>query len=454
MAVFSIFYLTTRPALWTDEGISLNIADSFAHFGRLDISTAPGEFSGRPYLLQSTGYPVTVSLAMIFKAFGTSPRVARAYMLVWMTALLATIFIFMRRLFGYREAIFAVMLVATFASFHAGGRTVVGDIPGLVFLIGGLYILLFHESLFLSGVLLGLTVVTKPSIYLTIIPAVFLALMIARKSAAIKDIIVISSGMIPAAAGWFWFVLGGVPQKTFWLEIIYFYQNPFGAVSQWDNILNNSYGIFTSVTLIYFGVLFVVLMLGKYLNKDAGIKFILNFVAIYSILAFIYYLRSPGWLRYLSAAEMLILSLLPYAIFRLVDRCVSPAHSRDYRFLAHGALVFLIGLQFIYFFTGAKIFYSDDALRVIDKINNDLAGKSVGVINVPFLTSFLHSDKKYQMIKLDGIPELGNNLFTGVDAPMIIVVPAAQEKQFDPKGIISKHYSLVGNYGRLAVYIR
>src|SRR3989338_10109557 len=210
--------LTTRPRLWADEAKSIELALNFERFGMLDMQTAPGELSGIPHLLQSTGYPVTAPLAGIFSLFGFSMTVARTYMLFWMIAALCGIFFFLRRLFGVREAIFAIALIATFASFHDNARTVVGEIPGFLFMIIGLWVLLFHfqydeNHLFfesasepakrevrygnvgewineviafervktrkkqmilvaIAGLFFGLAVVTKPSIYMAILPAI------------------------------------------------------------------------------------------------------------------------------------------------------------------------------------------------------------------------------------------------------------------------------------------
>src|SRR3989338_4024678 len=169
--------LTTRPRLWADEAKSIELALNFERFGMLDMQTAPGELSGIPHLLQSTGYPVTAPLAGIFSLFGFSMTVARTYMLFWMIAALCGIFFFLRRLFGVREAIFAIALIATFASFHDNARTVVGEIPGFLFMIIWLWVLLFNSKyVAMAGFFFGLAVVTKPSIYMAILPAIAVAL--------------------------------------------------------------------------------------------------------------------------------------------------------------------------------------------------------------------------------------------------------------------------------------
>ena len=49
--IFSLPTLTTKPKLWSDEALSIELAQNFLFYGHLDLAVAPGEFSGAPYLL-------------------------------------------------------------------------------------------------------------------------------------------------------------------------------------------------------------------------------------------------------------------------------------------------------------------------------------------------------------------------------------------------------------------
>ena len=70
MVVFSFSTLLTRPKLWSDEAMSIELARNFLHQQVLNIQIAPGVFYDFPYLVQPTGYPVTVPLAGVFKFLG------------------------------------------------------------------------------------------------------------------------------------------------------------------------------------------------------------------------------------------------------------------------------------------------------------------------------------------------------------------------------------------------
>ena len=52
----------------------------------------PDQFSGIPYLIQSTGYPLTVSLAAVFSFFGFDLAIARIFMLALMAVFLIALF--------------------------------------------------------------------------------------------------------------------------------------------------------------------------------------------------------------------------------------------------------------------------------------------------------------------------------------------------------------------------
>ncbi len=292
---FSFATLTTKPKLWIDEAKSIELARNFAHLGKLDIQTAPGEFSGFPQLLQSTGYPILVPLAAIFKMFGYGLTQARAYMVFWMVLSLLVVLLFSKNVFGKRDAIFSVLLISTFASFYDSGRTVVGEIPGFLFLIAGMYTLLKKEAYYLTGVLWGIAVVTKPSVFGLIVPAIFIVSILDWRSFFPK-LWKIALGMAPAALAWIFLVLDNPFLKSAWISIFNFYQNPYSSAFG-NNVMQNIKNIPHSTTLIYFGFLFAIIVIVRFLVQEKKLVLLYNFVIIYSLLAFGYYLRSPGWLR-------------------------------------------------------------------------------------------------------------------------------------------------------------
>ncbi|MDD5430727.1 MAG: glycosyltransferase family 39 protein [Candidatus Pacebacteria bacterium] len=449
VVVYSSITLTTKPRLWVDEAKSIELAESFADYGKLDIQTAPGKFSGIPQLLQSTGYPVTAPLALIFKIFGNSLVAARVFMLAWMIAALIGIYSLGRRIFGEKEAILAVFLTASFASFFDSGRTVVGEIPGFVFLTCGIYCCLLKKNYYLSGLFLGLAVVTKPSVFLAIAPAIFLAFIFEGRG-FIGKILKTGIGMIPAAIGWILLVLGNPFVKSSWESILNFFKNPYSSDSVGGNMLSNFLGFFHSTTLIYFGILFLVVITARFFLNDQKLKSIYNFAIIYGALAFVYYLRSPGWLRYIVVAELLILFLLPEALRIIADK-IPKIGGCAVRLVATGA-VFLIAVQTFHLFTAAQIYTSDTAIKTADYLNEKFSGKSIGVMNSLGVSILLDADKKYQIVEMAGIPVIGENPLSANPLPEVIVSVIGDKFLEQGRPVLEKKYRLTDNFDGYDIY--
>src|SRR3989344_6561189 len=137
--VTASFGLTSSPRFWFDEEINLQIARNFAEQGYLNIQTAPGQPYENPYQFLTTGYPVNGLLGVVFKATGFSFAVARGYMLLWMAALLLSVFLVSKRLFGPLPALFSVLLISTFPPIVFHGKSLIGEIPGLTLFLFGLW---------------------------------------------------------------------------------------------------------------------------------------------------------------------------------------------------------------------------------------------------------------------------------------------------------------------------
>lgn len=452
--VVSIPTLTTNPHLWVDEAKSIELARNFSNYGKLNIQTAPNEFTEFPQILQSTGYPVTMPLALIFKVFGYGLAQARLYMLFWMAIFLIASFIFLRKLFGDGEAVLALFLAISFASFYDSGRTVVGEIPGFVFLILGLYFWLSRDSYYLSGLWFGLAVVTKPSVFGLIIPVIALLFLLERETGFLKKIFKIGVGMVPAAVAWIFLVLDKPFSKAVWMSIISLYRNPYGEGSIWQNVINNLLNARYSSTLIYFGLLFLVIILARKFIDSRKIKYFFNFVIIYSVLAFIYYLRSPGWLRYILIADFLILFSLFPSFSLLISRIKTfiPGLKLSSRWLSAGLVILLIAVQFVHFFTAAQIFYSDTAIKVSGFLNKEFTNETIGLINSLDVSVLLDTEKRFQIIEMTGIPIMGKNPLSLEALPEIIVFSAGEKLSDAEKTVLENEYAVYSRINEYFIY--
>ena len=153
LASLSAATLVTIPRIFFDEATAIEVARNFQLFGAPDILTAPGHFSGFPYITGSTGYPVTLPLAAIFDVFGFGFTQARIYALLWLIAFFVTAWVFVRRFWNDSYATAALALLIGFASLHDSGRRVMGDIPGFMLMLLGLLFLFKEPPIFGRSVL-------------------------------------------------------------------------------------------------------------------------------------------------------------------------------------------------------------------------------------------------------------------------------------------------------------
>ncbi len=457
----SLWTLSTKPKLWVDEAKGIEMAKSFYESGKLDIEISPGVFSGVSYVLQSTGYPVTLPLALFFGIFGYGLAEARIYMLLWMILGLYVIFFVGKKFFGTKNALLALFLIATFASFYDNGRTVVGEIPGFLFLVSGMYFWIEKRYFYWTGIFWGLAIVAKPSVYLILVPAMIVVLLLERKG-FFKKILKIAVGMFPPAVVWIILVFQGLWSRESLLAIFNFYKNPYG-VSIKENMVSNLLNFFHSTTLIYFGILFLAVVLAHYFLKEERLKPIFNFVIIFAILAFVYYLRSPGWLRYIIAGELLILFLIPVSFKIILERTagylprlkgkINPA------FFQVSLIFILIAVQTVHLFAGADIFYSDRDIMASSYLNDTFPEKTIGLADSLSLAIFVPREKRYQTLDETVIPvSVFNSLYTNPqifakDAKLeVIVVPAGKKIGESDFQSLQKNYKLFSEESGYYIY--
>lgn len=467
MVFFSLSTLTTKPRLWTDEAMSIELARNFSDFGRLDLMTEPGVFSGIPYLLQSTGYPMTIGLAGFFKIFGFGLIQARVFALILMIILLILVFWFIKNLFGKKQAVLAIFLIASFAPFYGNGRCVTGEILGFIFMIFGLYFLLrmpvkqekqkfFKKELLFSGFFLGLAIVSKPSVYMLVLPAALITIFF-QKSQLFGKVLNFLVGMVPAAFFWIIINIPDVFLTEPWLKILNFYRNPYTLSSDFSSFSLNFKDVIKNTTLIYIFAIFLIIIWAVLKNKDflKIHKNILIFVISYDIFAFVYFFRSPGWMRYLIAAELLGFLVLFPALEALFNRLkiVRFDFKRSVNLLSATILFLALG-QTIHLFTKADLFYSAAPAQAADFVNQRLNERTVGIYNAIAPASLILPQKRYQIIDgMTGLPTFGKDfLLLSKDWPDLIVSGTDEPLISQHENIIKENYKLIYNNNKYNIF--
>jgi len=177
----AVFNLTSFPTTWFDEGSHLHVPKTLIHFGTYaDYSSEGFRYYG-PTI--GVGPTVMLPIAAAFRLFGIGLLQARVVMVVY---LLAAVYVFYRlanMLGGQRLAWVTTALLVTSrgVALLENGRQVLGEVPGLFFLVAGLALWFAAwekaswKRLALVGLLVGLAVVTKYQYLLILVPTLGLA---------------------------------------------------------------------------------------------------------------------------------------------------------------------------------------------------------------------------------------------------------------------------------------
>lgn len=455
----SLLNLTIIPRIFFDEGITIEVARNFQLFGVPDILTAPGQFSGFPYINGSSGFPITLPLAMFFKIFGFSFAQARVYALAWLLISLITAWIFVKNFWNTSYATGALALIVGFASLYDSGRRVMGDVPGFALLLVGLFLLLKKERPYLAGVFFGLAVAAKPSVYLLVIPALILTYLIADWRRAFRKLLPIGVGATAPILLW---VLLQFPEPLHlrtWQGAIAFYRNAFGSsYSPWASILRNIKSFGSQTTLIYFSILVVPTMLA-FRKKLAAKDPLTLFIILYGIMDFCYFMKSPGIIRYLLPLQFFILLMLPataaWIVQKLEPRVVGfirvPA---PYMWLV--MITGISGLHIVQLLFFSSVVAKNTAhLQTLEFLSR-YTTETIGVISSPHIAAFLPPERKLHYLRETDQIIFGTNPLDlpREKLPSVLVIPAGYEESVpfsDAELEHLKRYALVMD-GRWKIY--
>jgi len=452
MCTWSASTLLTKPKIWIDETLTLELSRNLSEHGVLNAQSGPGEWYPQPYLLQETGYPVTASLAGFFKIFGYGFTQARIAMLIWITAALGTFFLVFRKLFSKEIALQSFLLLSTFASFYANGRPATGEIPGFAFFLVGLYFWLSRSNLWLTGLVWGFAVVTKPSVFIFLIPSITIMLLLQRKLfiSRVYDIVRVGTAMMPAGLVWTWLVIPEPFSLTAWQSILGFFTHSFDAAA--GSAPPVVISIFSQPTLIYFALWLSVLCIALRFITDHKIRLLYFFTLIYTVFSFTQYLRSPGWLRYILISEFLILALLPHAFQILQERFGHMLPSR----IAQKSAAIIIGVivlfQFVQLNTIAKLYTSDGVIRTAEYINTRYPNASVASLGSLTTSVLLDTDDRSVYIRFPGIPAIGSNPLTHEKLPSVIIADETSDEYLESKKVLEARYRKAATIDAFGIY--
>lgn len=181
LVFLALYHLADFPSTWFDEGSHLHVPKTLVRFGMYADYSSEGFRHYGPTI--GVGPTVMLPIAAMFRAFGIGLLQARLVMVLYLLAAVYAFYRLAHQLGGARLAwVATALLVASRGvSLLEYGRQVLGEVPGLFFVLAG-FVLWFSAwekgawwKLVASGVLFGLAMVTKYQYLLVLAPTLGLA---------------------------------------------------------------------------------------------------------------------------------------------------------------------------------------------------------------------------------------------------------------------------------------
>lgn len=450
--VVSVWSLETNPGFWFDEGIIAGAADNIAKHGVYGTQVAPEEFHTNNFWI-TTGYPAVFPMALVFKLFGSSVVTARIIPLLYLFSFVIVAYFFLRKLYGETPAMFSTALLATFAPLYGNGKAVLGETPGLFWIVlGSSFYLLFEERrekkfLLAAAFSWGLAAATKPYYLLFSISALFVALYARLHQKTLQTVDAVMSGVIfllPVAL-WAFFAFDTSSFANFNSTLSYFL-NSYGVAT--FEPLANLFRFVSESTPIHFAVLAITVFAAWIFSKKHGIQTpaVVGGLLIFIALSFLWYLKTPGWYRYFYAIHVLVILLFPAAVLFLAERW-------NKRHFGAGILSALILFQTIFLFTHYNQFAGDGVLRLKAYAEESLPkDASIFVASKPEVFFALPQENKAQYVFINENMIIGEEMLQGKAYEYLITGKENERFFVHNQEIIDTRYLFVEKVGGYRIY--
>ncbi len=446
---FATLALPESPKVWYDEGYHLEVARVQALHGFFGLQVAPREFASAAQV--TVGFPLLYPVALSYEFFGVGVLEARAVMVLFIFGLLGGAAYFLYKLFGAYEALFGSMLLATSPLLYGNGKSVLGEVPGLFYLLLFFILLLVLERrewyplryYAAAGFVAGLTVATKP-IFILLIPAVAIALLLHLRHIPIRwsgFAIAVGTGIVPLLI-WVMTQFSGDSLSAVFMH----YSNPYQIESLSSIVVTNFLRFFTEATPLYCAALLVpwVVFVTLRLYRKEAISFVEWVALMFVVLVLLAYLRTAGWYRYLFPAYVLLTLFAAPSLFSLARAL--PRYSRA---ASRGVYVLLLALGLFQAYelnttSFVAQYYHSSNNEELSRYFSSLDTKSIFLYNVPELSVHLSHENFYQYLT----PLEGREI--GSYAPLVQGVPyfvVATEESLHEHPERFAHYSKVDSIG-------
>lgn len=408
------YRLTEVPPTWYDEGMIVQLAMNLLWHGTMATQIAPGVFASGGYT--STGFPVVMPVALSFKLFGVSLLAARSVMVLYLLLFICASYYFITRIAGRTAGLFSIGLLATFSTLYGDGKNVLGEVPGLFYL---LLFLIFAHKLFdegyatkknalLAGLFAGLCLATKPT-FLVLGGAVVIALLYTyfyeRKKVPFSLVVYASLAALVPMLVWALTQFGVRAPLSL---VLAFYANPYGLQHIPSVMLHNALRFFHESTPLYLlgmiGVWAVAVLMRLWRRVSISFAEATAFLFVFFII--LAYLRTPGWYRYFFPAQLIAPLFFPMSLGYIARQFSVAKMAVLLQRMAIVLLVLIIVLQLYLLLFGSWIsqYYHADKTQVLEHyFKNWDPNTSIFVYDMPEIPLFLPPGVRYyQYLSLGG----------------------------------------------------
>jgi 4-amino-4-deoxy-L-arabinose transferase-like glycosyltransferase len=316
---FALTELTETPPTWLDEGIFVETARQVAQTGRPGVQIAPDEIVSAGFV--TVGFPLLYPIAGVFNLFGFGILEARLVMVVFILLALVGAYLLVAKSFGKSWGFLAMLFLASFAPLYGHGKNVMGEVPGLAFLLFALLGLVLIERgwksdvvFLLTGLAFALSMATKPIYLLLLFPALFVGFFFAARQKMFT------------ITGWWFFGISLVSGLLVWYtsqfesdglrQIVLLYSGNPESVPLMELLATNLKRFLTEVQPVYFLGLVALWCVGVVVRlKNKSQIYVAEYVALsFSLLSLCLYLPTVGYYRYFFPGQVIAMI---YFLFNL-----------------------------------------------------------------------------------------------------------------------------------------
>ncbi len=458
---FGFFHITESPAFSFDEGWAIQVATNLSQKGIDGLQFVPGVIE-HVSILTSAGYPLMYAEALWFKVFGPGLLQARAMMVVYMLAFAIVSFLLLRRLYGATFALSSLAVLATFPTFYYFGRSVLGEIPLLFFLV--CFLLFLHLAgegsdkkrlwLFLAGTSAGLCVAAK-TMGLAFIPVLVVGIFLARRRGLVSwgDIGILAvSVSLPVGV---WLVVNFQPGDSL-ASILHYYSNPSALTDRTATFWLNLQKLFTNIGPLFMWSLMAAWILGLIVRMRAKMQIsIEELVALLFAGGLIFSLLFRYYdARYLFPIQTLAILFFSYSLYALwmafpVD---IEATRKTKIFILGICMLSAAGLYQVAFRSHLADSYDNHAVADMTAYFATIPDStSVFFYNVPQLVPLFRGNEYYQRFAVFESWVLGSAfapIIAAGDVDLLVLGALSKEDQ----KVSLREYVQVAQFGEVSVF--